>query len=160
VSGNFEGGGGAPLSTLKKDTKMFGGHATKWGWTNQLDSNHKKFEAIYHFKSGEVYDLTISGRSKNFNFDRILFIHQSLDFQKTRNGNPAESKTEDGEAAFPRRTTHTLVNKDGRKVEARLIRLSGDVLSAEIRGNLHRIKMETLSEKDQIFVRKWALEQE
>ncbi|MEP2776377.1 MAG: hypothetical protein ABJQ29_16745 [Luteolibacter sp.] len=94
LKGDFESTGKTPIKLLENDTKLFGGTAEGWGWTVRLDDGHKKFPAEYVLKSGETYELTVSGRSKNFNIDRIMFVHQSANEGKARKDLPAESKTE------------------------------------------------------------------
>lgn len=156
LKGDFEAGDGAPLKTLKTDTKMFGGEADKWGWTTQLDFNHKKAPAIYDLKAGEIYQLTISGRSKNFNFDRFLLIHQSKDFHKTRLSNPKESTSDD---VKKEPLIRTLTNTKGIKVEAQLQKLEKETIHVKIKGTPYQLKLETLTEEDQKFIRKWAKEE-
>ena len=158
LKGDFEAGGGAPLKVLESDTKMFGGHATKWDWTNQLDFNHKKDDAIYRLVPGEEYELTISGRSKNFNFDRFLLIHESKDFRQTRNTNPDESPTADDLDKPKKPVIRTLIDKEGREVRAELERLSGNILHVKVKGRPYQIKLDILSAKDQEFIRDWAEE--
>lgn len=82
LKGDFESGGDAPLKMLKADTKLFGGHHEKWGWTVKLDEGHKKFNPVYKLKAGETYLLTVSGRSQRFNMDRIVFRHSSVNDKK------------------------------------------------------------------------------
>ncbi len=67
--------GNAMLDLLKKNTKFFGGPATGWGWAMQLDAGGEdnKRNAVYTFKAGETYTLVLSGRSINWNVDRIVF---------------------------------------------------------------------------------------
>lgn len=156
LKGDFEAGGGAPLKVLKTETKMFGGDAKKWGWTNQLDFDHKKAAAIYDLKEDEVYELTISGRSKNFNFDRFLLIHESQDFRKIRNANPKESKAGGGPQKNRERITRILTDNKGREVKAQLDQLVGDTILVIIKGRRFELKLDTLSEEDQKFIRKWA----
>ena len=158
LKGDFASGGGAPLKVLKNDTKMFGGDADKWGWTNQLDFDHKKADAIYELKEDEVYELTISGRSKNFNIDRFLLIHESKDFRKTRNANPKESKSDDAADEPREQITRVLTDTGGRKVEAQLEKLVGDIIIVKIKRRRFELKLDTLSEDDQKFIRKWAEE--
>lgn len=156
LKGDFEAGDGAPLKTLKTDTKMFGGEADKWGWTTQLDFDHKKASAIYDLKAGEVYEITISGRSKNFNFDRFLLIHESKDFRKTRTSNPKESKSDDVEEEL---VIRTLTNTKGVEVEAELEKLEGETIHVKIKGTRYQLELDTLSAEDQEFLRKWAKEE-
>ena len=160
LKGDFTAGGKVPLKILKEETKMFGGAADKWAWTNQLDFNHKKGEAVYDLKEGQVYELTISGRSKNFNFDRFLLIHESLNFNKTRNANPKESKSDQAPERLRAPVTRILTNNEGRKVEARLEKLVGDTILVTIKRKRFELKLDTLSEEDQKFIRKWAKEEE
>ncbi|AXT58947.1 DUF5060 domain-containing protein [Aquimarina sp. AD10] len=70
----------APESLLRKDTKFFGGPATGWGWAEQLDAGGEtnKRNAVYKFKAGKTYTLTLSGRSIKWNVDRILLRHSSV----------------------------------------------------------------------------------
>ena len=160
LKGDFQEGGGAPLKTLKTDTKMFGGDADKWGWTTQLDFDHKKAPAIYKLKEGEDYELTISGRSKNFNFDRFLLIHETENLRKTRQANPQESQSDDTPIPAKELTTRTLTDTQGRVLKVQLEKLVGDTLMTKIKGKRVEIKLETLSEEDQSFIRKWATDQE
>ena len=159
LKGDFKSGGVAPLKTLRSDTKMFGGNADGWGWTRNLDSNHKKFPAIYQLKAGETYELTISGRSKNFNIDRILLTHESVDLRKAQKDNPPESKTDRFSAPTtstkPKPTVRKLTNKDGRTVTAQLIGKNGNTLTIEVKGKRHEIKIDSLSDDDQIFLLDW-----
>jgi len=82
MRGDFTAGGKAPMKILKKDTKLFGGSDKGWGYANLLDENHKKMPAVYNFKEGEEYTLEISGRSKNFNLDRFLLVHEDHKMKK------------------------------------------------------------------------------
>lgn len=153
LKGDFEAGGGAPLKTLKEDTKMFGGKAEEWGWANTLDF-HQKAPAIYSLQPGEVYQLTISGRSKNFNIDRLLLVHESVGLRKAQSSNPKESKREEDIDDGP--VTRTLTNTEGKEVDAQLILLQGDILHAKIKGRSYKIPLNTLSREDQEFIKKWA----
>lgn len=67
--------GDASLETLQTDTKIFGGNPDSWGkaFTLDLGSHNTKRVPVYGFKAGQTYTVTISGRSKQFNFDRIVF---------------------------------------------------------------------------------------
>lgn len=161
LKGDFTSGGNAPLALLKKDTKMFGGHATRWDWTNQLDPGHNKpkVEPLYELKAGEEYELTVSGRSKNFNIDRILFIHESKNLQKIRSNNPPESKSGTQSPDLPKKVTRTLTDKKGRTLVAQLQRLAGETLHVRIKGRASEISLDTLSKEDQEFIRAWAVNQ-
>ncbi len=95
LEGDFGAGGSAPLEFLGTDTKLYGGNPEGWGWTAQLDRQHKKYPPVYKLKAGERYTLTISGRSQRFNMDRIVFKHVSVADDKARAPAAAESlKTE------------------------------------------------------------------
>lgn len=153
LKGNFQAGGGAPLDILKKDTKMFGGKADEWGWATSLDF-HKKAPAIYDLLPGELYELTISGRSRNFNLDRFLLVHESVDLRKAQNANPKESKQEEAFDDGP--LTRTLTNTKGDEVDAELILLQDDILHAKVKGRSYKIPLHTLSKEDQEFLKKWA----
>lgn len=157
VSGDFEAGGKAPLRVLKNDTKMFGGKADSWGWTKELDVNHQKYPAEYRFKEGEEYELTISGRSKNFNIDRILFVHSDIGLREAWKDNPKESKRRSGLAgsSFKPRVQRELTDKEGRKVTAILISKNEGILTAIVNGRRHQISFDTLSKADQKFLRQW-----
>lgn len=90
VEGDFEAGPGphnshrdnASLTLLQNDTKFFGGDDDTFAWASEdrLDPGGKsnKRDAVYHFKAGENYRLTVSGRSKAFKLNRILFRHQEV----------------------------------------------------------------------------------
>lgn len=102
ISGNFEEGpqagdnhqDDAPLSALKKDTKLYGGEADQWGYALELDlgGHDNKRNPIYKFKAGETYILTLSGRSINWNVDRIIFFHQNKDITEIQNMEIAASE--------------------------------------------------------------------
>lgn len=76
--GDFESAGAAPLKLLKSDTKLYGGHHEKWGWTSKLDKDHKKYPPLYQLKKDKPYTFVISGRSQRFNMDRIIFKHATV----------------------------------------------------------------------------------
>ena len=159
VEGDFEAGGEASLKILREDNKMFGGAADGWAWATQLDVEHKKFPALYRFKEGETYRLTISGRSRNFNLDRILLVHEAEDLRKVQNKNPAESPREGGGSIGsklpPRLTKRTLTNAEGKTIEAELIGKNGDTLVALVRGTRFEIPISSLSQSDQEYLKDW-----
>ena len=90
VEGDFEAGpkvgksqgDHAPLETLQKDTKFFGGDDNSFTWAtgNRLDlGGHKnKRVALYRFKAGSTYKLVVSGRSQKYKLNRIVFRHESV----------------------------------------------------------------------------------
>ncbi|WP_299460288.1 gliding motility-associated C-terminal domain-containing protein [uncultured Microscilla sp.] len=91
----------AALNFLQENQKLFGGKEDSWGTCESLHlSNGAYKSAVYNFKAGETYTLILSGRSKNFNLDRILFfnIDQYNMGQDIRQevGNFAESSYIDG----------------------------------------------------------------
>ncbi|WP_435892923.1 hypothetical protein [Oceaniferula spumae] len=92
LEGDYQSGNNTPVKILKKDTKMFGGTAKGWGYAVKLDEAHKKYTPVYQLKAGETYTLVISGRSKNFNMDRIMLIHESHKPKKVQASLPEESK--------------------------------------------------------------------
>ncbi|GEM_PF-3550056 len=75
-------GDDALLSLLTADTKFFGGNNNQFSWAsgNRLDpgGHTNKRVAIYDFKAGETYKLTVSGRSKLFKINRLVFRHTSV----------------------------------------------------------------------------------
>lgn len=87
MEGDFTSGDpNIPLEALQADIKLFGGAPEKWGVAQMLDINTRKFgidkrhlrrQAVYEFKQGETYTLTVSGRSKRFNLDRLVLSHES-----------------------------------------------------------------------------------
>ena len=91
LKGDFDTGGSAPLEFLESDTKLYGGSPDTWGWSAQLDRNHKKYPPLYMLKAGEKYTLTISGRSQRFNMDRIIFKHESVSAEKAKDPSLPES---------------------------------------------------------------------
>ena len=91
LEGDFDTGGKVPLEILKSDTKLYGGSPDGWGWSANLDKQHKKFPPLYTLKAGEQYTLVISGRSQRFNMDRIVFKHESVDEQKAMDPSTPES---------------------------------------------------------------------
>lgn len=157
VKGDFDSGGEVPLQILKDDIKMFGGNADNWGWTKQLDVSHKKYEAKYLFKAGETYELTIHGRSKNFNLDRILFVHEDTGLREAQRKNPKETAL-GGDKASSKITPITerlLTNSEGKTVLAKLVSKNGDQLTVIIKGRSHELKISNLSQDDQEFLSDW-----
>jgi hypothetical protein len=157
VKGDYESATTAPLSVLRTDTKMFGGKPDGWGWTTLLDVDHEKHPAIYQFKSGEVYELTISGRSKNFNVDRILFVHEDVGTTKAQRENPPESKVSDGlGSSAPTRPKRTLTNREGNRIEVELMEVRGATLICMVKGRRYELPLDSLSDEDQAFLKKWS----
>jgi hypothetical protein len=76
-------GNPASLFMLKTDLKYFGGGVDEWEWAagdakfagGRLDPGGKnnKRKATYQFKAGETYTLVVSGRSKSYRLDSIVF---------------------------------------------------------------------------------------
>ncbi len=159
LKGDFESGGEAPLDVLKDDTKLYGGDAGAWAWATQLDVSHKKFPAIYQLKSGETYTLTISGRSKNFNIDRFLLVHESENLRQVQNDNPRQSRTasqEDEAPKLPPQVRRTLHNLEGRAIDATLLSSDGKTVTAIVRGRRYDIELSTLGEDDRKFIKEWS----
>lgn len=158
LKGDFEPGGEAPLRVLRSDTKLFGGSADGWGWATRLDVNHIKYPVLYRLKAGEIYELTISGRSKNFNIDRIILFHEDHDLREIQRENSPESERESGGfggSRLPPVTVRKLTNLEGNVIEAKLIKKSGDTLTVVVSGRTYEIPISTLSKKDQAFIEKW-----
>jgi hypothetical protein len=156
LKGDFEAGGEAPLKVLEEDNKFFGGSADGWGWANTLDVSHKKFPAVYQLKAGETYELTIHGRSKNFNIDRIILYHDSHDRREVQGKSLNESKRIGDEASSkPERVKRRLTNREGRGVEGELVEVNGTTVVVIIDQRRHQIDVETLSDEDQLFISRW-----
>ncbi len=73
-------GDDAPLSAMQTDHKYYISSSEKdmtftWSYGSRLDLEgpRNKRVAIYNFKAGETYKLVVSGRSKFFKIDRIVF---------------------------------------------------------------------------------------
>jgi hypothetical protein len=163
LKGDFDTAGDAPLKVLKDETKLFGGDATKWGWSHQLDVNHKKYAPRYLLKAGETYELTVSGRSKNFNIDRILFVHEDKGVGGVRKDNPAESKTDaagGGSSSGGKLKPYPVreLRRDGRVIKAQLVDKEGDILTIIKDGRRFEIAISSLSEEDQTFLKNWLPE--
>ena len=94
LEGDYESGNNTPKDVLEEDTKLFGGDADGWGAAVKLDVKHKKFDPVYELKAGEIYEFVMSGRSQNFNVDRILFVHEDENARKVMEANPPESERE------------------------------------------------------------------
>jgi hypothetical protein len=103
VEGDFDQGPGptssdgdnAPLSALQTDTKFFGGAPDRFAWAAgarlDLGGHENKREAVYDFKAGEEYTLVVSGRSRFFNIDRIVFRRSDVAASTAQNLDLAES---------------------------------------------------------------------
>jgi hypothetical protein len=79
-------GDNASLTLLQSNTKYFGGATNAWKWENGQNSSGSagnldpggetnKRVAVYDFKAGQTYKLVVSGRSKFFRLNRIVFRH-------------------------------------------------------------------------------------
>jgi hypothetical protein len=79
---NAEAGTDATLEELKSDIKFFvySLNDLEFTWSSgyRLDLGDVKVRAIYNFKAGETYKLVVSGRSKFFRLDRIVFRKTSV----------------------------------------------------------------------------------
>lgn len=100
-------GDNASLTLLQSDTKYFGGATNAWKWENGQNSSggagnldpgghQNKRVAVYDFKAGETYKLVVSGRSKFFRINRIVFRHTSTAASTAQNLNTPESETTGG----------------------------------------------------------------
>ncbi|MGJ8677950.1 MAG: LamG domain-containing protein [Akkermansiaceae bacterium] len=88
VEGDFtavSGNRNAPLVMLQRDTKFFGGNHLEFVWTpsgsrleDETEDELGKKVPIYNFKAGETYTLVVSGRSKAFKIDRMVFRKNGL----------------------------------------------------------------------------------
>lgn len=157
LKGDFESGGSATKSILRKDTKLFGGDKDGWGWAETLDVDHNKYPVIYTLKENETYELTISGRSKNFNIDRIMLVHESENIKEVKSKLPAESERYDPSdlGGIPELTKRTLTNTEGVSLEAELIGKSDGKVTVRIKGRRYELDLSTLSKDDRAFIRKW-----
>ena len=102
--------------------------------------------------------MTISGRSKNFNIDRFILVHESENMGAVQRDNPDESKSGSGlgsTAGFKARPKRVLTNSAGKKIEAELLGKSGDQVSILVNGKRYNIPVGSLSEADQEFIRDW-----
>lgn len=97
-------GDNAPLSMLQNNTKYFGGATNAWKWENGQNSSgshgnldpgghHNKRVAVYDFKAGESYKLVVSGRSKFFRINRLVFRHTNTAAATAQNLATPESGT-------------------------------------------------------------------
>lgn len=88
-------GNDAPLAMLQKDTKFYGGGFKQFAWFsgNHLDpgGHNNKRVAIYNFKAGQRYKLVVSGRSKYFCLNRIVFRHKDVDKKKAEDLKASET---------------------------------------------------------------------
>lgn len=102
-------GDNGSLSLLQNDAKYFGGATNNWKWENGQNSSggngnldpgghENKRVAVYDFKAGESYKLVMSGRSKYFRVNRIVFRHTSTASSKAQNLSTPESQTTSGGA--------------------------------------------------------------
>ena len=89
-------GDDAPLSALTTDTKFFAGSDRQFVWASgaRLDLGGKgnKRVAVYRLKAGETYRFVISGRSKDFRADRVVFRHESVSVSAAQNLNLPETR--------------------------------------------------------------------
>ncbi len=95
MQGDFESGSAVPTSRLMRHTKLvLQGGVNNWNWTRNLDANDAHLvPPIYNFKAGEVYTMTVSGRSQRFNMDRIVLHHSDVTEAAARAVSNPESST-------------------------------------------------------------------
>lgn len=104
-------GDNASLSLLSNDTKYFGGAKDAWKWENGQNSSggsgnldpgghNNKRVAVYDFKAGETYRLVMSGRSKFFRVNRIVFRHIDTSILAAQNLNTPPSETSSEEVTL------------------------------------------------------------
>ncbi|MDF7823486.1 hypothetical protein P4B35_05635 [Pontiellaceae bacterium B12227] len=97
-------GDNASLTLLQSNTKYFGGAVESWRWEDgelssggngNLDAggSSNKRVAVYDFKAGETYTLVVSGRSRYFRIDRLMFRHTSVSKTAAQNLSNPESGT-------------------------------------------------------------------
>lgn len=108
VEGDYNAGPGpytsngdnASLTLLQSDTKYYGGATNSWKWENgegsgagNLDpgGDNNKRVAVYDFKAGKTYKLVVSGRSKFFRINRLMFRHTSVSATTAQNLSNPES---------------------------------------------------------------------
>lgn len=104
-------GGNASLKMLKTDMKFFGGAPDAWEWATgdwgqtggRLDPGGKmnKRKTIYHFESGKTYTLVVSGRSKEFRVDRLMFREASAPKETAQDLSRPPSATFEGSPPIP-----------------------------------------------------------
>ncbi|MEM8981793.1 MAG: Ig-like domain-containing protein [Pseudomonadota bacterium] len=86
----------APLNALTRNTKYFGGNDKQFVWAtgNRLDlgGETNKRIPVYDLKAGETYTFTLSGRSRFFKVDRIVFRHESVSRNNAENLSRAETR--------------------------------------------------------------------
>ncbi|WP_370979072.1 DUF5060 domain-containing protein [Agaribacterium sp. ZY112] len=89
-------GNQAPLSALTSNTKFYGGQDNNFVWAsgNRLDlgGHNNKRVAIYDLKAGQDYVFTLSGRSKFFKVDRVMFRHQDNNVSAARDLSNSETR--------------------------------------------------------------------
>lgn len=161
LDGDFESANDTPKKILESDTKMFGGSAEGWGWCRKLDANHKKWDPVYTLEAGGTYELTIHGRSQNFNLDAVFLLHESVGFEEIRRKLPGESPLAEGEGSAGGRANpvnRTLTHQDGRKIEATLLRRDGNQLTARVNGRSMTFPLDNLSKEDRAFIDEWSPE--
>ena len=95
LKGDYYTGGDTPTDQLEDDTKLFvhGKSDEGFDWASMLDYHHKKTAPVYRLKKGETYTLYVSGRSQRFNFDRFVFMHESVNKQAALDRKTPESKS-------------------------------------------------------------------
>lgn len=66
---------GAQESDLREYNKFIGRGDTGWGQTGSIEPSSGVFKgAYYQFKAGETYQLSVVGRSNQYNIDRIMLL--------------------------------------------------------------------------------------
>jgi hypothetical protein len=96
MEGDFTtGSASVSQEALERDTKLYGGPESGWGWAGDLDAHDADHtQARYVFKSGQEYRLIVSGRSIRYQIDRIVFMHTSANLEDAVSG-PESQLVED-----------------------------------------------------------------
>ena len=85
----------ARLTFLTNNYKYFGGNHNQFVWATgarlDLGGHDNKREPVYNFKAGKTYKLVVSGRSKLFKMDRIVFRHSDTTVTTAQNKSLQES---------------------------------------------------------------------
>lgn len=106
MEGDFESGiDGWTKSDLTTNQKFYGRGKDNWGALVNLEKGSAHAAALYKFKKGETYTMTVSGRSQRFCVDYFLIYENSLGLKV---GEEVDIATENDKKYWP--TAGTSVN--------------------------------------------------
>lgn len=82
MEGDFTSGNSVALTDLQHDQKFYGRGVNEWGalFSLEVHSTGNHAAALYNLKEGELYTLTVSGRSQRANIDYWILYETTINY--------------------------------------------------------------------------------